>query len=84
MDYHNHHYLIFDVTELPLVDFDFVLETSIDTVRKSLDETKTFVKWEGDTPDFVLNMQTKQGPYTYEEILNILNTEDWTYPEDLI
>lgn len=84
MNYPNHYYLIFDVTELPLVDFDFVLETSIDTVRKSLDETKTFVKWEGDTPDFVLNMQTKQGPYTYEEILNILNTEDWTYPEDLI
>ena len=84
MDYPNHYYLIFDVTELPLVDFDFVLETSIDTVRKSLDETKTFVKWEGDTPDFVLNMQTKQGPYTYEEILNILNKEDWTYPEDLI
>jgi hypothetical protein len=84
MDYPNHYYLIFDVTELPLVDFDFVLETSIDTVRKSLDETKTFVKWEGDTPDFVLNMQTKQGPYTHEEILNILNTEDWTYPEDLI
>jgi len=84
MDYPNHYYLIFDVTELPLVDFDFVLETSIDTVRKSLDETKTFVKWEGDTPDFVLNMQTKQGPYTHEEILNILNTEDWTYSEDLI
>jgi hypothetical protein len=84
MNYPNNYYLIFDVTELPLVDFDFVLETSIDTVRKSLDETKTFVKWEGDTPDFVLNMQTKQGPYTYEEILNILNTEDWTYPEDLI
>ena len=84
MDYLNYHYLIFDVTELPLVDFDFVLETSIDTVRKSLDETKTFVKWEGDTPNFVLNMQTKQGPYTHEEILNILNTEDWTYPEDLI
>jgi hypothetical protein len=84
MNYPNHYYLIFDVTELPLVDFDFVLETSIDTVRKSLDETKTFVKWERDTPDFVLNMQTKQGPYTYEEILNILNTEDWTYPEDLI
>ena len=84
MDYPNHYYLIFDVTELPLVDFDFVLETSIDTVRKSLDETKTFVKWEGDTPDFVLNMQTKQSPYTYEEILNILNTEDWTYTEDLI
>jgi hypothetical protein len=84
MDYLNHHYLIFDLTELYLVDFNLILEDSVDTVRKSVDETKTFIRWEGDPPDFILSMQTKQGPYTYEEILNILNTEDWTYPEDLI
>ena len=42
-------FMIFNVSELGSVDFNEVLETSQDTVRKSVDETKTFVKWEGET-----------------------------------
>ena len=37
-------YVIFDVSEVWKIDFDEVMETSIDTLRKSNDETKTFVK----------------------------------------
>lgn len=80
MEYEDRNYLIFAVSELGLVDFDQVLETSSDTVRKSVDQTKTFVKWSGTTPSFVGSMQTKQGPYTHNEILNILATEEWTLP----
>jgi hypothetical protein len=76
--YENNRYLIFSVDELTLVNFDEVLETSIDTVRKSIDGTKTFVNWVGDTPSFVDNITTKEGPYTYDEILEILSTADWT------
>ena len=77
--------MIFDVSELPQIDFNTVLETSQDTVRKSVDQTKTFVKWDGATPDCVLNLTTKQGPYTYQEILNILSTPEWSQPmEDFI
>ena len=54
--YANREYLIFPVSELNKVDFSQVLETSADTVRKSVDETKTFVKWNGDTPAFVATM----------------------------
>jgi hypothetical protein len=43
-EYANRRFVIFEVTELPLIDFNQVYETSIDTVRKSVDETKTFVK----------------------------------------
>jgi hypothetical protein len=79
MPYTNREFMIFNVSELPNVDFTQVLETSIDTVRKSVDQTKTFVKWDGETPpDCVLNLLTKEGPYTYEEILTILATEEWT------
>jgi len=71
--------MIFNVSELDSVDFTQVLETSKDTVRKSIDETKTFVKWEDEViPTTVNNLTTKEGPYTYTEILNILNTSEWT------
>ena len=71
--------MIFNVSELDQIDFTQVLETSIDTVRKSIDQTKTFVKWNGEIiPDCVLDLLTKEGPYTYDEILTILATEEWT------
>jgi hypothetical protein len=79
-DYENREFMIFSVTELDQIDFTQVCETSIDTVRKSVDQTKTFVKWDGVTPDCVANLTTKEGPYTYEEILAILATPEWTDP----
>ncbi len=79
--YENREYLIFNVSELPLVNFSEVLETDVDTIRKSVDNTKTFVKWNGDVPSFVNNMTTKEGPYTHTEILTILATPEWTDPK---
>ena len=77
--------MIFNVSELPLINFTQVLETSIDTVRKSVDETKTFVKWDGEIiPLSVSSLLTKEGPYTYEEILTILSTPEWSSPEPII
>jgi hypothetical protein len=76
--YENRNYLIFPVTELNKVDFNLVLETSSETLRKSVDETKTFVKWDGETPTFVSTMNNVEGPYTHEQILAILSGEVWT------
>jgi hypothetical protein len=59
-----------------------VQETSEETLRKSIDNTKTFVKWDGETPEFVNSLTTKEGPYTYSEILNILSTPQWTTVEN--
>jgi hypothetical protein len=42
--YDNRKYIIFSTSELDKINFDEVLETSSETVRKSIDETKTFVK----------------------------------------
>jgi hypothetical protein len=82
--YENRQYMIFSVSELPNIDFTQVCETSIETVRKSVNETKTFVKWDGETPSSVDNLITKEGPYTYQEILNILATEEWTDPNPMM
>ena len=50
------------------------METSAETLRYSVDETKTLVKFRGDTPSF-LDGKTQ---YTHSEILNILNSAEWT------
>ena len=77
--YNERNFVIFNVSELPLIDFTQVLETSTDTVRKSVDGTKTFVKWDGETPpSCVESLTTKSDYYTYEEMLNILSTEKWS------
>jgi len=80
-EYPNREFMIFNTSELPLIDFTQVLETSADTVRKSVNETKTFVKWDGTAiPTTVDSQTTKEGPYTYDEILVILSTPEWTEP----
>lgn len=83
-DYDNREFMIFNVSELQDINFTEVLETSIDTVRKSIDEQKTFVKWDGVIPECVANLTTKEGPYTYDEIILILDTPEWTSPFPMI
>ena len=79
-EYENRRFVIFEVTELPLIDFNQVYETDADTVRKSVDETKTFVKYDLPEPSSVTALTTKSQEYTYDEILQILNTPEWTPP----
>jgi len=79
-------YLIIPTSELPKVDFSQVCETSAETVRKSVDETKTFIKWDNNepSPSFISNLTGTEGPYTNQEILTILATEEWTSPTEEI
>jgi len=72
-------FMIFNVSELPSINFNEVLETSAETVRISVDGTKTFVKWDGEVePECVTNLTTKEGPYTYNEIIEIMSTSAWS------
>lgn len=83
--YEQRQFMIFDVSELNTINFSEVLETSPETVRKSVDLTKTFVKWDGDTmPDCINNLTTKEGPYTYSEMLDILATTGWTQTNQIM
>jgi hypothetical protein len=79
--YESRQFAIFSTSELDLIDFNQVLETSADTVRRSVDGTKTFVKWDGDSvPSSVESLTTVEGYYTYSEIMEILNTPEWNNP----
>jgi len=78
--YETRQYAIFSLTELNSIDFSLVCETSAETIRKNVAETKSFIKWDGDQPAFVETLSTLEGPYTYTEILDILSTPEWTAP----
>ena len=82
--YTDREFMIFPVAELNKIDFDQVLETSADTVRKSVDGLKTFVKWNGtEIPSCVSILTGTEGPYTYNEILTILAAPEWTDPNTI-
>jgi hypothetical protein len=83
-EYNNRQFMIFNETELSQINFTQVLETSSETVRKSIDGTKTFVKWDNEMPQCVIDLTTSEGPYTYEEILEILNTPEWNNPNPIV
>ena len=83
-EYDNREFMIFNVSELDQINFTQVLETSAETVRRSVDGTKTFVKWDGAMPQCVIDLTTSEGPYTYEEILAILATPEWTDPNPIM
>ena len=106
MNYENRRYLIIPTSIKQQIDFSQVLETSIDTLRLSVDGTKTFVKYnvtieEEDRTETYIDPETNQeitieikaGIYgrpsiyseeypehTHEEILEILQNEEWNEP----
>jgi hypothetical protein len=78
--YENRKYLIFPTSQLHKVDFNQVGETSEETVRKSVDEIKTFVKWDGSDPTFISELTDTEGPYNHEQMLQILSGPEWNEP----
>jgi hypothetical protein len=76
--YENRNYIIFSTEELDKIDFSQVLETSAETVRRSVDRSKTFVKWNGDEPSCIALLNSKQGPFTHEEMITILSSNEWS------
>jgi len=56
-----------------LIDFSLVEETSLETLRLSLDTTKCILKFKGETPAFLVGLQQ----YNQEEILQITSNSDW-------
>ena len=73
----NNSYVFLDAGEVGIIDFDQVLEDSLDTLRYSLDGTKTFVNYEGPQPFFLLG----KTEHTHAEALEITRGPEWTDPD---
>ena len=70
-------YVILESSEVSSVDFSKVLEDSSNTLRYNNNNTKTFVKYIGDQPDF-LNGKKE---LTYTEIITELAKSEWQLAE---
>lgn len=71
-------YAIIDINDLLKVDFTQVGQTSSDTVRKSLDNSKFVLKWDAE-PTFIADgtiipLQI----LTHSECLDLMNTSEWS------
>ncbi len=73
-------FIIFSISELDKINFYEVMETSANTVKLSVNGLKTFVKYMGEIPPSVASLTTKEGPYTHEQMLTILETPEWKHP----
>jgi hypothetical protein len=73
-------YVIINADEVDSVDFSQVDETSADTIRYSLDDSKTFVKFDSDTTPSFLEGKTE---YTHSEIISVLATDEWSSDEPI-
>ena len=72
MAYNNYTYVIINASEVSGIDFSKTKENDNDTLRYSNDNSKTFVRFEGETPSF-LEGKTQ---YTHQQILSYLQDEN--------
>lgn len=78
--YVNRTYMIISGSDVEHIDFNSVSETSAETLRYTLDGQRTFVKWMGLQPTCIDVCAGAQGPYTYEEMAQILTGSAWVAP----
>lgn len=78
-------YVTLSVTEIPQLDFSQIQQTSEETLRISIDGTKTIVKWvTGPTVPSCISSLTTKGPYmTHDEALELMATTAWTDPNPI-
>ena len=76
--YNNRKYVIITASEVSSVDFSKVLEDSENTLRYNNDESKTFVKFEGDTPSFLEGKTS----YNLNEMREELKKDEWRFEDE--
>jgi hypothetical protein len=74
------YYVIFNTSEIDKINFSEVMESSVETLRRSVDGSKTFVKYTGEMPASVASLTTKETPMTHDEVLAELSKTEWIYP----
>ncbi len=82
----NKTYAVVNLTEIGLIDFSQVAQSSASTVRKSLDNTQFVIKWqEGYEPTFISDGTViPDGIYTHSECLELMATDKWSQPIETI
>ena len=78
--YNTRTYAVINLTDIGLIDFAQVGETSVFTVRKSLDDTQFVIKWEdGYIPTFITDGSVVAiDTYDHHAILELMATPEWS------
>ena len=84
--HNNKTYAVINLTEISLIDFSQVAQSSASTIRKSLDNTQFVIKWEnGYTPTFISDASVVPvGTYDHHAILELMATPAWSQPIETI
>ena len=84
--HNNKTYAVINLTEISLIDFSQVAQSSASTIRKSLDNTQFVIKWEnGYTPTFISDASVVPvGTYDHHAILELMSTDKWSQPIETI
>ena len=77
MDYSNRHWVIVNVSDITDEMISSAIQSSMSTLRKSLDGSKAILKFEGRKPTCFNGIDT----YSHSEILAELRKDDWTESE---
>tara|TARA_R100001230_G_C5525215_1_gene61058 strand:- start:285 stop:521 length:237 start_codon:yes stop_codon:yes gene_type:complete len=78
MDYSNRKWVIVNVSDITDEMIASAIQSSMATLRKTLDGSKAILKWNGDTPSCFDGMTT----YNHSEILAELKKSDWIEEEE--
>ena len=78
MNYSNRHWVIVNVSDITDEMIESAIQSSRDTLRKSLDGSKAVLKWDGDTPSCFDGMTI----YSHSEMKTILTKNDWYKEEE--
>jgi len=75
-------YAVINLTDISLIDFSQIAQSSASTIRKSLDDTQFVIKWEnGYTPTFITDASViPVGTYDHHAILELMATDKWSEP----
>ena len=73
MDYSNIKWVIVNVVDITDEMIRNAIQSGRETLRKSLDNSKAILKWDGDTPSCFDGMTT----YSHSEILEELRKSEW-------
>tara|TARA_R110000796_G_scaffold154477_3_gene271191 strand:+ start:526 stop:789 length:264 start_codon:yes stop_codon:yes gene_type:complete len=80
MDYSNRTYAFANTSTIDNIDFSLIMESSINTVRKSIDESQFLIKWySSETPSFITdNSVTLTWSGSHADCLTQLTSSFWT------
>ena len=78
MAFENRRWVVIPTSSTGSISFNDVLETSVNTLRLSIDGSQTFVKYDGSQPTSVTNLPGASSEYNHTAILNLLTGSAWT------